>query len=139
MVSANRFSVEPNFFGPDKIDTNPIKKRVWIRIFGLMSWDARTRQNSRRTRVRRGDARATPLPARRCRVQNFFFRLAPTRLRLGPIPVESGRIGRNFRIGPYREKPPNRSVSGETAETGAEPADLGRNSKKKKGRFEVCG
>ena len=47
--------------------------------------------------------------------------------------AESVRIGRNRRIGPYRAKPPKHT------DTGAEPADLGRNSKKKKGRFEVCG
>ena len=68
------------------------------------------RQNGRRTRVRRGDARGTPLPARRTASIFFFFsfpdsrRLAPIRLqraptrtvpgRFAPIRAESDRIGR---------------------------------------------
>ena len=66
------------------------------------------------------DAWGTPLPAHSavsCRVmpRGFFFksRLAPTRLRLGPIRAELGWL---------------RLESAETAET----ADSGRNSKKKK-------
>ena len=55
-----------------------------------------------------GDARGTPLPARRatsCHVFFFFFfsRLSPTLRRLGPIRAESGRL----RL--YRAKPANSS------------------------------
>uniref|UniRef100_A0A7N2MXI3 Uncharacterized protein n=1 Tax=Quercus lobata TaxID=97700 RepID=A0A7N2MXI3_QUELO len=64
-----------------------------------LCWDARTLQNGRHTRVRRGDARAMPLPARQCRIQFFFFSFPDSR-RLGPICSDSGCIG------PYRAKPP---------------------------------
>ena len=76
-----------------------------------MSWDARTRQNSRRTRVRRGDARATPLPARRCRVQFFFF-FFRTRADSAQSRADSRRIGRNRRNTPIPA--PNRPIQAET-------------------------
>ena len=116
MVSANRFSVEPNFFGPDKIDTNPIKKKsmdknFWTHELGCT--DA-TKQppHPRPTRRRASDAAACASVPR----PNFFF---PTR-------ADSAQTRANSRrIGPYRAKPPKHT------DTGAEPADLGRNSKKK--------
>ena len=60
------------------------------------------RQNGRHTHVRHGDVRATPLPARWCRVLFFFFFLV---LRLVPTRADLHRLG------------PNRSVLGKTAET----------------------
>ena len=60
----------------------------------LISWDARTRLQRRRTRVRCGDVRGTSLTTHRCQICHvvsfFFCRLAPTQLRLGPICVELG-------------------------------------------------
>ena len=81
----------------------------WIQnLPSVFSYTAPTRHFGRRTRVRRGVLRATPLPARRCRVPFFFFRR------------DKRRFG------------PNRSVSAATTDTGAEPADSGRNSKNKR-------
>ena len=60
---------------------------------------------------RRGVRRATPLPARRYRVPFLFFSF---------FRRDTRRLG------------PNRSVSATTTDTGAEPADSGRNSKNKK-------
>ena len=67
--------------------------------------------------VWRGDVQGTPLTARRCRFgprlpRGFFFfhRLAPTRLRLGSIRADSGRIGRNRRNGRFK---PKRSIQAE--------------------------
>ena len=58
--------------------------------------------------ARRGDARETPLPtcsAVSCHVAFVFSsRLAPTRLRLGPIRTESSCIGRNRRFRPKFKK-----------------------------------
>ena len=74
----------------------------------VTSWDARTRLQRRRTSVRRGttrrrarDAADRALVPRRAASATwflfFFCRLTPTRLRLGPIRADSGRIGRNRR------------------------------------------
>ena len=76
----------------------------------------------------RGDARGMPLPAhpaasRRVMPCGFHFfkadsrRLAPTRLRIGPI---RACIGRNR---PYRPKPPKRPIQ----------AEIQKKKKKKKG------
>ena len=44
----------------------------------MVTWDARTQQTSRCTRVRRGDARGTPLLARRTASRFFFFSFRDT-------------------------------------------------------------
>ena len=83
--------------------------------------EARTRHQRCRTRVRRGGTRrrrGTPLPAhpavsRHIMPCGFHFfkadsrRLAPTRLRIGPI---RACIGWNR---PYRPKPPKRPIQAE--------------------------
>ena len=85
-------------------------------------YEARTWHRRCRTRVGRGGTRrrtrdAATRASGRVRLRHatwrfrFFSRLAPTRLQLGPIRTESGRLG------PYRQ------ISAETAET----ADSGRN------------
>ena len=75
--------------------------------------------------ARQGDVRGTLLPTRQCRVQLFFW--FHNSHQQG---ADSGRFALNWadscRLVPYR------SVSAATTNTGAEPADSGRNSKKKK-------
>ena len=75
----------------------------------LISWDARTRLQRRRTRVRCGDVRGTSLTTHRCQICHvvsfFFCRLAPTQLRLGPICAELGWFV------------PTQAISAETSET----------------------
>ena len=77
--------------------------------------------------ARQGDARGTLLPTCQCRVQLFFFFWFHNSRQHG---VDSGRFALNWanscRLVPYR------SVSVATTNTGAEPANSGRNSKKKK-------
>ena len=77
--------------------------------------------------ARQGDARGTLLPTCQCRVQLFFFFWFHNSRQHG---ADSGRFALNWanscRLVPYR------SVSVATTNTGAEPADSGRNSKKKK-------
>ena len=69
----------------------------------------------------------------------FFSRLGSDSGRFPPNRAVSGetaesvRIGRNRRIGPYRAKPPKHT------DTGNEPADLGRNSKKKRDVLRYVG
>ena len=85
------------------------------------------------TRERRRCCASVPRPV-------FFFsrlgsdsgRFPPNRAVSGET-AESVRIGRNRRIGPYRAKPPKHT------DTGNEPADLGRNSKKKRDVLRYVG
>ena len=87
----------------DKVPKSALKEGQLLAVH----WDARTRQNSRHTRVWHGDTRATPLPTHQCCI--FFFFGFPTRansaqtradlLWIRPIHTDSGRIGlyRQFR------------------------------------------
>ena len=73
--------------------------------------------------ARHGVQRATPLPAHRCYVLFFFFFISQIHPDSAPTKANSCRIGL------YRPKPPKQIDS---AHTGTEPTDLGRNSSKKK-------
>ena len=99
----------------------------------MVSWDARTRPQGRRTRVRRGGTRQG---RRRPRVRAASDRVMPRgKARIGPTRLKSAPIRRKSaptrpksgRLGSYR---PYRPVSAETAESG-------RNSKKKKKKVQT--
>ena len=92
------------------------------------------RQNGRRTRVRRGDARGTPLPARRTASSFFFF----FRFR---IRADSRRFSSNARpLTPNRTDSrrfgPNRIVSAEYQCVSAGKRKSAREKKKKKLKTE---
>ena len=83
----------------------------------LISWDARTRLQRRRTRVRCGDVRGTSLTTRRCHIchmVSFFFlptctnaaKTRPDLCWIGLICADSGRIGWNHWNGLFKLKRP---------------------------------
>ena len=85
----------------------------------IFTWDARTRQNGRRTRVRRGDARGTPLPAHQT-ASSVFFRFQ--------IHADSRRFGSDARW-----FAPNRIVSAEyRCVSAGKRKSAGKEKKKKK-------
>ena len=60
----------------------------------MVSWDARTRPQGRRTRVRRGDAAGTPQTARPCRVgPRRATWQGPNRANAAEVGVDSAEIG----------------------------------------------
>ena len=89
----------------------------------VSSWDARTRPQGWRTRVRRGDAAGTPQTARPCHVgPRRATWQGPNRADAAEVGADSAEIGADA-----AEIGPTRSVSAETAESG-------QNLKKKKKR-----
>ena len=78
-------------------------------LFPVFAWDARTRLQSHRMRVRHGDAGGTPLTACRCHIGLRHATWIP---RLVPTWLKSGRLG------PHQLKPSKWPVQAETAESG---------------------